>query len=196
VAESALGLIETRGLVGVIEAADTAVKAADVQLLGVEQVGGGLVSVRFTGDVAAVKAAVQAASAAAGQVTEVVSAHVIARPHDSMGELVRQGPRGGAREAGPVASDSRGGRATTGPSSAGSGSTDPRLPDPSSPGASDSPDLATVDDLASLSVAHLRRLARRTPGLGLKGRQISRANKEQLIQALNQVLDQARDSRA
>jgi len=191
VAESALGLIETRGLVGVIEAADTAVKAADVQLLGVEQVGGGLVSVRFTGDVAAVKAAVQAASAAAGQVTEVVSAHVIARPHDSMGELVRQGPRGGAREAGPVASDSRGGRATTGPSSAGSGS-----PGSSSTGALDSPDLATVDDLASLSVAHLRRLARRTPGLGLKGRQISRANKGQLIQALKQVLDQTQDSRA
>ena len=61
-AQSAIGLIETQGLVGVIEAADTAAKAADVRLLGIERIGGGLVSLRFSGDVASVNAAVQAAS--------------------------------------------------------------------------------------------------------------------------------------
>ncbi|MEC7842378.1 MAG: BMC domain-containing protein, partial [Candidatus Latescibacterota bacterium] len=80
-AQSAIGLIETQGLVGVIEAADTAAKAADVQLLGIERIGGGLVSLRLCGDVASVQAAVQAAAEAVSRVSELVSAHVIPQPH-------------------------------------------------------------------------------------------------------------------
>lgn len=80
----ALGMIETRGLVGAIEAADAAVKAANVTLIGHEKVGGGLVTVLFRGDVAAVKAAVDAGSAAAQRVGELVSTHVIPRPHESL----------------------------------------------------------------------------------------------------------------
>ena len=76
----ALGLIETRGLVGVLEAADTAAKAADVQLMGIERIGGGLVSLRLSGDVAAVQAAVRAGSAAAKPVGELSSSHVIPAP--------------------------------------------------------------------------------------------------------------------
>lgn len=169
-AESAIGLIETRGLVGVIEAADAAAKAADVQLLGIEQVGGGLVSVRFTGDVAAVKAAVQVASRAAEQVTELVSAHVIARPCTGMGSLMARGPHRSRSE-----SCSKG---------------RPSVPEPP-PAPADEPDLASLSeaDLAGLSVTRLRQLARRTPGLGLQGRQISRANKEQLVRALCQARD-------
>lgn len=77
----ALGLVETRGLVGTIEAADAMVKAANVQLIGYEQVGGGYVTVMVRGDVGAVKAATDAGAEAAARVGEVVSVHVIPRPH-------------------------------------------------------------------------------------------------------------------
>jgi ethanolamine utilization protein EutM len=80
----ALGLIETRGLVGAIEAADAMVKAANVKLLGREQIGGGLVTVMVRGDVGAVKAATDAGAAAAGKIGEVVSVHVIPRPHEDV----------------------------------------------------------------------------------------------------------------
>ena len=80
-AKEALGLIETRGLVGAIEAADAMVKAAQVELLGRDQVGGGLVTVMVRGDVGAVKAATDAGAAAAEKVGELVSVHVIPRPH-------------------------------------------------------------------------------------------------------------------
>ncbi len=78
---NALGMVETRGLVGAIEAADAMVKAANVQLVGKEQVGGGLVTVMVRGDVGAVKAATDAGAAAAEKVGELISVHVIPRPH-------------------------------------------------------------------------------------------------------------------
>ena len=78
---NSLGMIETRGLVGAIEAADAMVKSANVQLVGKEQVGGGLVTVMVRGDVGAVKAATDAGAAAAEKVGELISVHVIARPH-------------------------------------------------------------------------------------------------------------------
>lgn len=77
----ALGMIETKGLVAAIEAADSMVKAANVNLIGYEKIGSGLVSVMVRGDVGAVKASVDAGVAAATQVGEVVSTHVIPRPH-------------------------------------------------------------------------------------------------------------------
>ena len=78
---NALGMVETRGLVGAIEAADAMVKAANVTLVGKEQVGAGLVTVLVRGDVGAVKAATDAGSAAAENVGELISVHVIPRPH-------------------------------------------------------------------------------------------------------------------
>ena len=75
------GMIETKGLIGAIEAADAMVKSANVQLVGKEQVGGGLVTVMVRGDVGAVKAATDAGAAAAEKVGELISVHVIARPH-------------------------------------------------------------------------------------------------------------------
>ena len=78
---NALGMIETKGLVGAIEAADAMVKSAIVQLVGKEQVGGGLVKVMVRGAVGAVKAATDAGAAAAEKVGELISVHVIARPH-------------------------------------------------------------------------------------------------------------------
>lgn len=85
----ALGLIETAGLVAAIEAADAAVKAADVSLVGYELArGGGLTVVKIIGDVAAVQAAVQAGKAAASAVGKVVATHVIPRPHEDSGLLI------------------------------------------------------------------------------------------------------------
>jgi ethanolamine utilization protein EutM len=80
----ALGMIETKGLVASIEAADAMVKAANVVLIGKEQVGGGLVTVMVRGDVGAVKAAVDAGAAAAERVGELISIHVIPRPHSDV----------------------------------------------------------------------------------------------------------------
>ena len=79
--QQALGMIETKGLVAAIEAADAMVKAANVTLSGKVHVGGGLVSVFVRGDVGAVKAATDAGAAAAGRIGEMVSVHVIPRPH-------------------------------------------------------------------------------------------------------------------
>lgn len=149
---SAIGLIETRGLVGVVEAADTAAKTADVRLLGFERIGGGFVSLSFRGDTASVTTAVEAARAAAARVGEVVSAHVIPSPRIDVEALA---PR--------------------------------RAPDPRPEG--EPPELP--QDLDAVPVTRLRRLARQTAGVGLKGRQVSRANKEQLIEALRQALGAA-----
>jgi len=77
----ALGMVETKGLVGAVEAADAMVKAANVNLIGSEYVGGGYVTVMVRGDVGAVKAATDAGAAAAKRVGELVSVHVIPRPH-------------------------------------------------------------------------------------------------------------------
>ena len=83
-----LGMIETKGLVGAIEAADAMVKSANVQLVGKEQVGGGLVTVMVRGDVGAVKAATDAGAAAAEKVGELISVHVIARPHAEVDNIL------------------------------------------------------------------------------------------------------------
>jgi ethanolamine utilization protein EutM len=84
--QDALGLIETKGFVGAVEAADAMVKAANVTLVGKEKVGGGFVTVLVRGDVGAVKAATDAGAAAARKVGELISVHVIPRPH---AELVK-----------------------------------------------------------------------------------------------------------
>ncbi len=89
-AMEALGMIETRGLVGSIEAADAMMKAARVQLVGKVLVGGGLVTVFVRGDVAACKAATDAGAAAAQRVGELVSSHVIPRPHDDIETILPQ----------------------------------------------------------------------------------------------------------
>ena len=135
-AKNALGLIETRGFTGVVEAADAAVKAAAVELAAVEKIDGGLVSIRILGDVGAVQAAVQAAE----RVGQLVSRHVIPNPHDDLVDVFELNGQ------------------------------QPRPPD--------------NPEVGRLSVVQLRRLARQTPGLSIKGREISCATREQLIQAL------------
>ncbi|MEP4198308.1 MAG: BMC domain-containing protein [Aliishimia sp.] len=82
--QMALGMIETRGLIGAIEAADAMVKAASVTIVGQSKAGGGLVTILVRGEVGAVKAATDAGATSANKVGEVVSVHVIARPHDEL----------------------------------------------------------------------------------------------------------------
>src|SRR5574340_902183 len=90
----ALGMVETKGLVGSIEAADAMVKAANVVLIGSEYVGGGFVTVMVRGDVGAVKAATDAGAAAAKRVGELVSVHVIPRPHTDVEMILPQSTKG------------------------------------------------------------------------------------------------------
>ncbi len=84
----ALGMVETRGLVAAIEAADAMVKAANVTLIGTEKIGSGLVSVMVRGDVGAVKSAVEAGSASAGRLGELIATHVIPRPHEDVEKIL------------------------------------------------------------------------------------------------------------
>ena len=90
----ALGMVETRGLIGAVEAADAMVKAANVVLIGLEYVGGGYVTVMVRGDVGAVKAATDAGAAAAKRVGELVSVHVIPRPHVDVEMILPKASKG------------------------------------------------------------------------------------------------------
>ena len=87
-AQEALGMVETRGLVAAIEAADSMLKAANVELVGTEKIGSGLVSVMVRGDVGAVKSAVEAGGASATKLGEIVATHVIPRPHDDVEKIL------------------------------------------------------------------------------------------------------------
>lgn len=140
----AFGLVETRGLVGALEAADAGTKAADVRLLGTERADAGLVTVKFLGEVAAVKAAVDAGAAAAQRVGQLVAVHVIPRPHEELG---------------PVAEDDE---------------------------ASDAPiarERLDREQLEQLKVVELRSLARRIATFPLKGRDVARAGRDELLAA-------------
>ncbi|MGB1716987.1 MAG: BMC domain-containing protein [Candidatus Latescibacterota bacterium] len=155
-AQGAIGLIETRGLVGAIEAADAAAKAGLVDLLAFEQVGGGLVSVRFSGDVAAVQVAVEAGVQAAQRIGEVICHNVMPAPHADL--LSTLSPPSQQSKAEPGS----------------------RAPAPS-PSPSTELELERLEDVP---VTRLRQLVRQLPDAQLKGRQVSRANKGELIAEL------------
>jgi ethanolamine utilization protein EutM len=87
-ANQALGMIETKGLVALLEASDAMMKAANVTMIGWDKIGSGMVTAYVIGDVAAVKAAVDAGASAAGKIGEVLATHVIARPHDELGGIL------------------------------------------------------------------------------------------------------------
>lgn len=93
----ALGMIETKGFVSLIEASDAMMKAANVEFVGWDKVGSGLVSAFVVGDVAAVKAATDAGASAAGRIGEVVSVQVIARPHEDLGAVLPTPPKRSAK---------------------------------------------------------------------------------------------------
>jgi len=176
VAFIALGLVETRGLVGSVEAADAMVKAAKVTLIGKETIGGGYTTVLVRGEVGAVKAATDAGAAAAKKVGELVSVHVIPRPHDQV-ETLLPGLE-------PPPSPPPGG---IGPGAF----APPRGPEGGSgiPSAAAEPEsLPAVEKLESLSVAELRRVARRVPGFPYAGRRISAMGRDDLLRELTKAL--------
>lgn len=167
---TALGMIETIGLVSALEAADAGLKAAQVRLLGRDYVRGGLVMVRFSGDVAAVQAAVDAGAAAARRVGAVFSAHVIPR---AMPEVVRI-----------LVSDPSPGQSGGSPSSGG-GEDGPREAALAAP-----VDLAPgMDTLGSWKVLALRQYARRLPGFPLRPSEIRYANKALLLESMKRYLE-------
>ncbi|MCC7408472.1 MAG: BMC domain-containing protein [Phycisphaeraceae bacterium] len=96
-AQQALGLVETKGIVSLIEATDAMLKSANVTMIGWDKVGSGMVTSFVTGDVAAVKAAVDAGAAAAGKIGEVIGVHVIPRPHDELTALYPKPKKGAAK---------------------------------------------------------------------------------------------------
>src|SRR3954452_6222673 len=98
----ALGLLETKGLVALMEGADAMLKAANVEMIGWDKAGSGMVTAFVKGDVAAVKAAVDAGAEAAGRVGTVVSVHVIPRPHDELGGMMPKAKKPAAQQQQPV----------------------------------------------------------------------------------------------
>jgi len=193
--QQALGMIETKGLVPAIEAGDAGVKAANVQLLGYEIVKGGLVMVAFVGDVAAVQASVSAGSAAASKVGLVISEHVIPRPEADLRMIFKgnseksenndpepepEGPDEPEKyDLGETVPDIE---LDNEPIEEKTGGEDEVKDDRESTG--DQESTEEDGELELMTVGELRRLARKTPGIGIHGREISRANKEQLIKEI------------
>ena len=198
----ALGLIETRGLIGAIEAADAAMKAADVELLGRERADAGLMTIKLKGDVAAVRAAVDAGAAAAQRVGELISVHVIPRPDAEMVILIyppasqtKEKPREAAVAPPPevIPKRAKPKRApvvqiqANKPKAVPAESDEPSPP-VEQPATPDIPMSAGEEEyrtqLEAMSVHVLRRYARSQPGLAIAGRQISKANRDELITEL------------
>ncbi len=173
----ALGLIETRGLIGAIEAADAMVKTASVQLIGKEIVRDGLVTVEVIGEVAAVKAAVDSGAAAAARVGTLVSQHVIPRPIDELEILLAGRPRHSPADHVPQRAEPR--KVAPEPAPPPAAAPTPEL-NVNSPEEADAYRLK----LEGMTVHELRTLARQTEGLSMQGREISRANKGELINVL------------
>jgi ethanolamine utilization protein EutM len=165
--DTAIGFVETRGLVAALEAADAMLKASDVKLLAREQTDAALITIQVTGEVAAVQAAVDAGRRAAERVGEVVSTLVIPRPDDAVramqaGQLPPEKPKGKVK---PPAGQSSRDRSLGNP-----------LPEAGPP-----PERATRSLHEDLTVRELRALARSTPDFPLQGREIAKASKDDLL---------------
>ena len=169
----ALGLIETKGLVGSIEAADAMVKAANVRLIGKTFVGGGLVTVMITGDVGAVKAATDAGAAAAERVGQLISVHVIARPHNEISSILQDQETQTIHKKATVKTADQVKEKVDEPNA----SVNEKVIE-----AGDY--TGTLKELEKLTVADLRHYVRKLEGFSIAGREISKANKGTLLQEL------------
>ena len=170
---TALGMIETIGLVSALEAADAGLKAAQVRLLGRDYVRGGLVMVRFSGDVAAVQAAVDAGAAAARRVGAVFSAHVIPRAMPEVVRMLVSDPSPGHSGGSGGGFASRGGEDGTREAAL-------AAPEDQAPG---------MDVLSGWKVLALRQYARRLPGFPLRPSEIRYANKALLLESMKRYLE-------
>ncbi len=208
----ALGLIETKGLIGAIEAADAMVKAAQVKLVAKEIVTGALVNIRVEGEVAAVKSAVDAGAAAAQRVGELVSAHVIPRPDDQLDDVLSSLSKGSEKSE-QVASEEKAKADQVKEENAAESAEDETfiiesdivdarleaeetIEDVPSPKEEEekeeeqslfSSEIPTTEELEKLNVHQLRHLARSIENFPIKGRDISKANRQVLINYFNQI---------
>ncbi|MBR5110610.1 MAG: BMC domain-containing protein [Clostridia bacterium] len=181
---TALGMIETSGLLSAIEAADAGLKAANVRLLGTDYVRGGLVMVRFEGDVAAVQAAVDAGTMAAQRVGVVVSSHVIPRAMPEVFCMLASDPGIGPGKR------SQGGCAACGGCEGGMrelkrcGQADKEKPKEKNTAKTQQPGMPPLEELKHWKVLALRSFARKLPDFSLKAAEIRYAKKDQLLTAL------------
>lgn len=186
---SALGMIETKGLVAAVEAADAMVKAANVVLTGKVHVGGGLVTVMVRGDVGAVKAATDAGAAAADRVGELISVHVIARPYEELEAILP-----GGEDKTPVPGETTEPEISTKPAAVAAAPAAPiverkaekkveTVKPAARSKASDAKKkpIGVNADIESMSVVQLRKYARSIKGFPIEGREISKANKATLL---------------
>ncbi len=177
----ALGLIETAGLVGAIEACDAAAKAAAVVVETAEVTDGTLVTIKFEGELGAVQAAADAGAAAAQKVGELIAVHVIPRPDAGLDPIL---------PAGKFISKYRDDGAPTGKKHARRKSRDSKKIKPQKRQAFDKERYFEITDeqLQSMTVSALRQFARKLPKLGIRGREISKAPKAKLIEEIKKTL--------
>lgn len=170
----ALGLVETRGLIGAIEAADAMAKTANVKLIGKERTDPAMITIKIIGDTAAVRSAVEAGATAAQRVGQLVSKHVIPRPAESLEDLVF---------AKTILTEEEIAVLTGAQQEKTSASSSEIVPDEkiSNPSSEQEKYIA---ELEAMTVHQLRNYARSVVGLSIFGRQISMANKEELIKEL------------
>ena len=190
----ALGMIEVYGLLAAVEALDAALKAANVTLLGVTKVTGGLVCVKVTGDVGATKAAMDASAAAAAKVGKVISVHVIARPASAIEAMLSpKGPGPGLSGSGDAGGGSNGGQddgGTIEPVPPVNVSEPPAIPDMDTGGAAGQTLSGPDDELVSMTVVELRAMARDIGITSMSKRDIRFAKKEELLTAIRNFREQ------
>ncbi len=185
--EYALGLVETKGLVGAIEAADAMVKTSNVILVGKERTDPAMITVKVVGDTAAVRSAVEAGAAAAQRVSQLISKHVIPRPAEDLKDLIYAK---GSRTEHEV-------ERLLGMAPAFDPAIDKEVEEEEAPAVQEElftpPTDMSSDDrdyfqrLNAMTVHELRSFARKVEGLSIYGREISRANKAQLLKVLMQA---------
>jgi len=179
----ALGLIETSGLVGAIEATDAASKAAAVVVSSAELTPGTLMTVKIEGELGAVQAAVESAAEAADRVGHLVAAHVIPNPDDGLDPMLP-----GRRYVSKYHPDDDRPRLTPAGDAAPAAPAKPKKKVGDPPETTESGTYA-IKDLEKMTVAELRKIARSLTRIPLKGREISKANKTELLGAIRSVLD-------
>ena len=187
-AEYALGLVETKGLVGAIEAADAMMKAANVVLVGKERTDPAMITIKIVGETAAVRSAVDAGAAAAQRVSSLISVHVIPRPAEDLDELIFvNNAKTQSRTQDETEAILAGGMSTQTelPLEDDEDASDAAPEEEYSKPAGLSPELERhFEKLDAMTVHELRRFARGAKDLQIYGREISRANKKQLLEEL------------
>lgn len=187
----ALGLIETKGLIGAIEAADAMVKAADVKLVGKEKVTGALMCVKVVGETAAVKAAVDAGAAAAQRVGELYSAHVIPRPDDQIDvfiydRIIKKAKSEKPKKTEPKKDDASLFEDKKEPEEEKTEEIE-EVEEEFSDNLEMNGEIPSQDELENLNVHELRRLARSQDDFPIKGREISKANRQELLEYFKSI---------